>query len=689
MSATLMLTLVLAAPPNALSPELPATKPKRYLVTQSAPQPVVPPSSELSDAEKIARANRLIETGKADLKTLEAELLDPDSEYARAEKEFQELDEKFKGLTKEIETLKADNHLEDAAKKETELGTLKPDWETARDRFDLAIRQRKTVMEKIGALKAQIQRGQQWLATLEGTSTEPENPPNSTPPATALTKTPPTTETTPAATPAEKPPVAAIPIPGMVIPPSTPATPPANGTDPDAVKPVDPEIIKARERVEQRLEELKQATVKAKTADERLAAIQKHIEIENRLLAVEREAADKAGLLLSRITQQLAVEAPTDPDERAKLEDKLGDANRRLTEANDRIKQINDRLKMHNESLRALQQRRNETLLEAELKKQEAETAAADLTEMLNPLASRNVQKWCSEHGPDLVAIASGMLCFYLLIRTTSRRIVKIIADRNNRGSDTDRDNRVNTLVGVFRSLSTMAIFGGGSLIFLDEAGVPVVPLMGGAAVLGLAVAFGAQNLIKDYFTGFMILMEDQYGVNDVVRIGGIAGQVERLTPRVTVLRDLEGILHFIPHGTIANVSNLTHTWSRAVFDIPVSYDADLERAMHAMMEIAHEMRSDPGFGGDVIDEPEMLGVDAYGESGMIVRFILKTRPLRQWAVKREMLRRIKHRFDQIGISIPYPHRTIYHKFPDGVPGAVPQMTSSLDTGFEAYRKTG
>jgi len=205
-------------------------------------------------------------------------------------------------------------------------------------------------------------------------------------------------------------------------------------------------------------------------------------------------------------------------------------------------------------------------------------------------------------------------------------------------------------------------IFGGGLVMILDEFGVPVVPLMGGAAVMGLAIAFGAQNLIRDYFCGFMMLLEDQYSINDVARIGNISGLVEHITLRITVLRDLEGVRHFIPHGTITSVSNLTHGWSRALFDIQVAYKEDVDRVMATLVELGKDMRTDPQLGAQILEDPEMLGVDALADSGVIIKFFMKTRPLQQWPVKREMLRRIKNRFDELGIEIPFPHQTLYHR---------------------------
>jgi len=688
----LLTSTLLCSPPSppTSAPLIPRLTAEPRLVLAATPSAPSRPDEPLSDAEKIARTRQMIQTAQDECKKLEAELNDPNSEYARAEAEFQELDAKIRQLTREIEKHKTDNQLEEATRKSQELSMTQSEWEAARDRFDLAIRQRKILLEKIRILKAQVERGQQFLAPFEksepettpATSEVPVKPaipnpaPGSVPPTIPVVPNPPATTPTTKAAPL-------IPLPNLGPTLPAPSTPPTLPTRPETIIPLpeDPEIRRVRVQLQRRQLELEQAEAKARSEEERALAIQNQIEIENRLLALEREAAAKAGLTLSRLTQQLAVEAPNDPMERSRLEDRIADANQRLTQANEAIQRISDHLAVLHENLRVVQQRQREIAQEAERKRREAEAEAAHLTMLLNPLAPRNLEKWLLTRGPKLLVILLGIGLLYLAVRVGSRKIVVLVANHHHRGTKTDRENRVNTLVGVFRSISTMAILGGGGLVFLDEAGLPIIPLMGGAAVLGLAVAFGAQNLIKDYFSGFMILMEDQYGVNDVVRIGNIAGQVERLTPRITVLRDLEGVLHFIPHGTITNVSNLTHTWSRAMFDIPVPFDADLDLVMHTLMELARGMRTDPGFGGDVIDEPEMLGVEAYTESGIIIRFILKTRPLRQWPVKRELLRRIKLRFDQLGIRIPVPHRLLIQQPPDSPTArALVADTASLKT---------
>jgi small conductance mechanosensitive channel len=245
-------------------------------------------------------------------------------------------------------------------------------------------------------------------------------------------------------------------------------------------------------------------------------------------------------------------------------------------------------------------------------------------------------------------------------------RIISLMTIRPGRGSFDERKNRAQTLVGAFRYAATVAVVVGGILTILQEIGVSVAPLLGGAAVVGLAVAFGTQNLIRDYFTGFLILMENQYGINDVIRIGGTSGTVERITLRTTVLRDLEGVVHFIPNGEIKQVSNLTHGWSRAVFEIGVAYKEDVDQVMKVLIEIGEHLREDETFANKIIDQPTMLGVDSFGDSAVVIKFFMKTRPLQQWEVKREMLRRIKMRFDELGIEIPFPHRTVFHRSEDG-----------------------
>ncbi|MFO0959520.1 MAG: mechanosensitive ion channel family protein [Isosphaeraceae bacterium] len=250
------------------------------------------------------------------------------------------------------------------------------------------------------------------------------------------------------------------------------------------------------------------------------------------------------------------------------------------------------------------------------------------------------------------------MAAIYWSIELFSHRIIRVIARSTARGSAEEREDRAKTLVGVFHNAASLAIVGVGGMMFFQEVGVPVAPLLGGAAVFGLAVAFGAQNLIRDYFYGFVILMENQYKLNDIIKLGGVSGQVERITLRMTVLRDDGGSVHFIPNGQITTVTNMTHGWSRAVIELAVDYKQDVDRVMDLLVEIGKELRQDAAFAGAILEDPTMLGVDALGESAVTIKFYIKTRTLKQWAVRREMLRRIKRRFDDLGIEMPSSQKT-------------------------------
>ena len=198
-----------------------------------------------------------------------------------------------------------------------------------------------------------------------------------------------------------------------------------------------------------------------------------------------------------------------------------------------------------------------------------------------------------------------------------------------------------------------------------QEAGVDIKTVLGGAAILGVALAFGAQNLMRDYFTGFMILIEDQFELGDLIKIGDITGRVERVNMRTTMLRDIEGRVHFIPNGEIKAVTNRTYVWGRAVMEIPIGYKEDIDRVMEVIQEVAEEFREDPEMGEWVTDVPVMLGVDKFTESGAIIKFMVQTQPDKIFPTRRQLLRRIKNRFDKEGIEISVPHRILMHQKDD------------------------
>jgi small conductance mechanosensitive channel len=266
--------------------------------------------------------------------------------------------------------------------------------------------------------------------------------------------------------------------------------------------------------------------------------------------------------------------------------------------------------------------------------------------------------RWLREHGFNVILILLLATVILGLANRFHKRLVIFLA--GGRGTAVEQENRARTLVGVMHNALRTVVVAMAVMMLLEEIGVSIGALLGGVAVAGLAVAFGAQSLIKDYFTGFLLLLEQQYMIGDVVKISGnnfsgLTGQVEQITLRVTMLRDVEGAVHFIPHGQITVVSNLTHGWSQAVFDVKVECEEHVERVRSLFFESASEMRRDPTYGPMILNDPEMLGVDSLGENNFTVRFTLKTLPLKRWEVKRELLRRIKDKFQELKIKVSVP----------------------------------
>jgi small-conductance mechanosensitive channel len=281
-----------------------------------------------------------------------------------------------------------------------------------------------------------------------------------------------------------------------------------------------------------------------------------------------------------------------------------------------------------------------------------------------SPLHPRNLLQWARTRGPRmlLVLVVAGVLL--LLLRLTVRRATRLVV-RKGRDAHTKGTNRADTLAFSFRSAFSVIVLIGGFLLVLQEAGLDIKTVLGGAAILGVAIAFGAQNLMRDYFTGFLILLEDQYVLGDLITIGSVTGTVESVNMRVTVLRDLEGRVHFIPNGEIKGVTNRTYGWGRAVLEVPVGFDQDVDQAMEVLQGVSKELRTDPVFGEWIEEEPVMLGVDKFTEYGVVIKFMLKTQPDKVFPIRRELLRRIKKKFDQVGIVISVPHRVIMQQKPE------------------------
>lgn len=272
------------------------------------------------------------------------------------------------------------------------------------------------------------------------------------------------------------------------------------------------------------------------------------------------------------------------------------------------------------------------------------------------------IETFLDDYGDEVaaaLAIAIGTLLLYLIIARLARGIVSRMADKGG-----DSAARAETLWAMLRRVIQILFVAIGVLTIAIVVGVPITPFLAVGSAVGVAVGFGAQDLVKDIIAGFFILAEDQYHIGDVVRIGGVAGAVEDIRLRVTVLRDLDGYVHYVPNGQIQVTTNLTQQFSQVVIDVGIAYRVDVDRALEVFGDELGRLASDPDWSDMIIEPPQILGVDALGDSAVVLRGVLKVGADDRWLVKREALRRVKNRFDAEDIEIPFPHVTLYQGDP-------------------------
>lgn len=605
------------------------------------------PAAALTEAEQITRLQRTIASDEKRIDELKCEVADPASEYFQAEAEFKTLDDRATQEKAELAKLPEAGQEEAVAKLKASLAETEKKRQLARSRFDLAIQTRKTLQEQIAVVENKLR--QDKLALDKLTGVEPITPPVKPAPAPAAPTTPAET-TAPASTTA-------------ATPPATTASDAASLSSLVKSEPHAPsrELIAAKKSVDVKKQAADAAEQEVRSVTDRLGALEKNVAIEERLLTAARKKSDLARQARVAAEQEYAKKSADGlmGPELSDIASRRADSERQLQEAETEVRTRMVRLQELQTEHADLQREQLAALQEAKAKQDEADVAAAKLGQLKNPFSAQNLLQWLLNHAPKLTLILTIMYGLYKVMQLFTRRVVELMVQSSSRSPPEESEARVNTLVGVFQNAATLTIIIGGGIMFCEEAGVAVAPLMGGAAVIGLAVAFGAQNLIRDYFYGFVILLENQYKINDVLKIGEVSGQVERITLRMTVLRDLEGCVHFIPNGKIDCVTNMTHGWSRAVFDIGISHKEDADRVMNLLMTLAVDLRHEPAFSRLIIDDPEMLGVDKLDANGVTIKFVIKTRPLKQWAVKRELLRRIKRAFHDHGIETSMPQSFI------------------------------
>lgn len=274
----------------------------------------------------------------------------------------------------------------------------------------------------------------------------------------------------------------------------------------------------------------------------------------------------------------------------------------------------------------------------------------------MNNLATKLID-WLSHNLATPIRITLILLLTFIAMRLAhraTRHVFEKLAEKQ-----AGIGQRVHTLSQVVRYALTVTIFVVAGILILSELGISVAPILGAAGVVGVALGFGAQSLVKDYFTGFFLLMENQLRVGDVVEAGGKSGAVEEVTLRYVRLRDYAGNVHYIPNGNISTVTNMSMGFAFAVMDIGVGYAENTDHVVSVIQSVGRSMRDDAIFAGKILDDLEMAGVDNLADSSVVIRCRFRTAPLEQWGIRREFLRRVKLAFDTAGIEIPFPHRKL------------------------------
>jgi small conductance mechanosensitive channel len=297
------------------------------------------------------------------------------------------------------------------------------------------------------------------------------------------------------------------------------------------------------------------------------------------------------------------------------------------------------------------------------------------LEALLHYLNLPSVPEWL-----DLVVTLSKVMLILMLawvLFGVAKRLIRLSHVRlRAREESAEELRRIDTLERVFVYALSVIVIVITIMLVLSEFGISIAPLLATAGVAGLAIGFGAQSLVKDYFTGFVMLIENQIRVGDVVEVSGKAGVVQELTLRYVQLRDYEGSVHYVPNGTILTVTNRSRGFAYAVMDTGIAYKEDIDRVYAVMQQTAASLRADPEFAPRILEDLEISGVDQWADSALIIKSRIKTIALDQWTVRREYLRRLKLAFDHHNIEIPFPQRTVHNIV---APGTDANPTSAIN----------
>ncbi|MFA5014865.1 MAG: mechanosensitive ion channel family protein [Actinomycetota bacterium] len=276
--------------------------------------------------------------------------------------------------------------------------------------------------------------------------------------------------------------------------------------------------------------------------------------------------------------------------------------------------------------------------------------------------ATVNIFKNVLDNWLNIIIIVVALLVVIFIVKIITSRMKRLV-ERKISNDKILIKKRTFTLTSVISNLIIIISTVVGLLIIADQIGIPVTPLLAGAGVIGVIIGLGAQSLIKDLINGIFILLEQWYQLDDVITVGDTTGVVEKFSLKTTVVRDLEGTLHFIPNGEIKKLGNRTHTWSRALINVSVHYSENTDRVVEVLEEIFDELMEDKKYKDSILERPTILGdggVSELGDSAVVFTIICKVKPAEQWTIGKQLRKRIKDKFDMLGIEIPYPCTNIY-----------------------------
>jgi small-conductance mechanosensitive channel len=267
------------------------------------------------------------------------------------------------------------------------------------------------------------------------------------------------------------------------------------------------------------------------------------------------------------------------------------------------------------------------------------------------------LKNWTLTTGIKIIFVVILTLILIKVIKVTSNRLSSVLQKKK---ADEESEKRAKTLTSVIQNFLIILVLIVSAITVIGQLGIEIAPLLATAGIAGIAIGFAGQSLFKDIINGFFLLLWDQIRVNDYVQISEKRGMVEMINLKMTMLRDFNGNVHYIPNGTIDIVTNMTKDYSRYLFEIGVAYREDVDEVIEVIKEIDRGLREDPGFKEDILEPIEIFGLDKFADSALIIKARTTTKPLKQWRIAREFNRRLKKKFDEMGIEIPFPHRTLY-----------------------------